>query len=213
MRVTPHVAQKANGRRSAIDRRTTRHGGYLVSQRIRKRNEEAFGWIKTVAGQEKMKLRGRDRVGWAFTFQRRRLQSDAAAETHRGADMTAPAGCQLIGRWRIVEADLWDRDYLDLVAPATIVIGADNHGEIAFGAMQPASTLNTVHSWSSSHGPASMKWTKSPATAPPNCSMTGPSRSRSPTTTATKPSSRPYGILLQQPVWTIRASFVVASEP
>ncbi|MEK1891401.1 MAG: IS5 family transposase [Phyllobacterium sp.] len=68
MRVTPHVTQNANGRRSAIDRRTTRHGGYAVSLRIRKRIEEAFGWIKTVAGQQKTKFRGRDRVGWAFTF-------------------------------------------------------------------------------------------------------------------------------------------------
>lgn len=68
MRVTPHVAQNTNGRRSAIDGRTTRHGGYAVSQRIRKRIEEAFGWIKTVAGQDKTKFRGRDRVGWAFTF-------------------------------------------------------------------------------------------------------------------------------------------------
>ena len=50
--------------------------------------------------------------------------------------MTAPAGCPLIGRWRIVEADIWDRDYLDLDGPAPIIIGADNHGEIAFGAMQ-----------------------------------------------------------------------------
>ena len=50
--------------------------------------------------------------------------------------MTAPAGCQLIGCWRIVEADLWDRDYLDLVAPASITIGATGHGEIAFGAME-----------------------------------------------------------------------------
>ena len=68
MKVTPHVAQNTSGRRSAIDGRTTRHGGYAVSQRIRKRIEEAFGWIKTVAGQEKTKFRGRDRVGWAFTF-------------------------------------------------------------------------------------------------------------------------------------------------
>jgi transposase len=68
MRVTPHVAQNANSRRSAIDRRTTRHRGYAVSQRIRKRIEEAFGWIKVVAGQEKTRFRGRDRVGWAFTF-------------------------------------------------------------------------------------------------------------------------------------------------
>jgi transposase len=68
MRVTPHVAQNTNGRSSAIDKRTTRHGGYAVSQRIRKRIEEAFGWIKVIAGQEKTKFRGRDRVGWAFTF-------------------------------------------------------------------------------------------------------------------------------------------------
>ncbi|SEI19283.1 Transposase DDE domain protein [Rhizobium tibeticum] len=68
MKVTPHVAQNVNGRRSAIDGRTTRHSGYGISLRIRKRIEEAFGWIKTVAGQGKTKFRGRDRVGWAFTF-------------------------------------------------------------------------------------------------------------------------------------------------
>lgn len=50
--------------------------------------------------------------------------------------MIAPAGCQLIGRWRIAEADLWDRGYLDLCGPAKIIIGVDNHGEIVFGALQ-----------------------------------------------------------------------------
>ena len=68
MNVTPHVAQNMSGRSSAIDGRTTRHGGYAASQRIRKRIEEAFGWIKTVAGQEKTKFRGVERVGFAFTF-------------------------------------------------------------------------------------------------------------------------------------------------
>jgi transposase len=68
MKVTPHVAQNTSGRSSAIDKRTTRHGGYAVSQRIRKRIEEAFGWIKTIAGQDKTSFRGRDRVGWAFIF-------------------------------------------------------------------------------------------------------------------------------------------------
>ncbi len=68
MKVTPHVAQNTSGRSSAIDGRTTRHGGYAISQRIRKRIEEAFGWIKTVAGQEKTSFRGRDRVAWAFTL-------------------------------------------------------------------------------------------------------------------------------------------------
>ena len=68
MRVTPHVAQNVSGRSSAVDRRTTRHEGYGLGQRIRKRIEEGFGWIKTVAGQEKTKFRGCDRVGFAFTF-------------------------------------------------------------------------------------------------------------------------------------------------
>ena len=68
MNVTPHVAQNTTRRRSAIDGRTTRHGGYVVSQRIRKRIEEAFGWIKTVALLEKTRFRGIGRVGFAFTF-------------------------------------------------------------------------------------------------------------------------------------------------
>jgi hypothetical protein len=68
MKVKPHVAQNTSGRTSAIDGRTTRHAGYAISQRIRKRIEEGFGWIKTIAGQEKTRFRGRDRVGWAFTF-------------------------------------------------------------------------------------------------------------------------------------------------
>ncbi len=68
LRVTPHVAQNNGRRRSAIDERTTRHGGYAISQRIRKRIEEAFGWIKTIAGQDKTSFRGLDRVGFAFTF-------------------------------------------------------------------------------------------------------------------------------------------------
>jgi transposase len=68
LNVRPHVAQNLSGRRSAIDKRTTRHPGYAKSQRIRKRIEEAFGWIKTVAGLRQTKLRGRAKVDWAFTF-------------------------------------------------------------------------------------------------------------------------------------------------
>jgi transposase len=66
--VRPHVAQNTSRRRSAIDKRTTRHSGYAASQRIRKRIEEAFGWIKTVAGLRQTKLRGLPKVDWAFTF-------------------------------------------------------------------------------------------------------------------------------------------------
>jgi transposase len=68
MRVTPHVAQNTSGRRSAIDGRTTRHTGYGMSQRVRKRIEEAFGWMKTVAGQGKTRFCGVERVGFGFTF-------------------------------------------------------------------------------------------------------------------------------------------------
>ena len=50
--------------------------------------------------------------------------------------MSKERQCRLIGRWRIVEADLWDDDYLDLVGPAQMTIGADGHGEVAFGALQ-----------------------------------------------------------------------------
>jgi transposase len=64
--VTPHVAQHTNGRRSAIDGRTTRHPGYAISQRFRKRIEEPFGWMKLAAGFRQTKHRGRDRVGWMF---------------------------------------------------------------------------------------------------------------------------------------------------
>ena len=56
--VTPHVAQK---QRSAIDRRTTRHYGYRLSQRTRKRVEEVFGWVKAVGGGRKLRYCGVER--------------------------------------------------------------------------------------------------------------------------------------------------------
>lgn len=66
--VTPHVAQNTSKRRSAIDDRTTRHAGYALSQRLRKAVEHPFGWLKAAAGLWQVKLRGRQRVRWAFTF-------------------------------------------------------------------------------------------------------------------------------------------------
>src|SRR5271169_4815217 len=67
--VTPHVSQNTsrNGG-SAIDGRTTRHAGYQVSQRKRKRIEEVFGWLKTVGMLRKTRHRGIFKVGWVFTF-------------------------------------------------------------------------------------------------------------------------------------------------
>jgi len=67
--VTPHVAQNQNARRSsAIDGRTTRHAGYQISQKKRKRVEEIFGWLKTIGGMRKQRHRGLPKVGWMFTF-------------------------------------------------------------------------------------------------------------------------------------------------
>jgi transposase len=64
--VTPHVATKT--RYSALDGRTTRHATYQVSQRMRKRVEEIFGWLKTVGMTRKFRHRGLSRAGWMFTF-------------------------------------------------------------------------------------------------------------------------------------------------
>lgn len=55
--------------------------------------------------------------------------------------MNTPAGCQLIGMWRIVEADLWDCDYLDLVEPACITFDEDGRGEFAFGVVNATMEL------------------------------------------------------------------------
>jgi transposase len=69
LRVTPHVAQnQARPGGSAIDGRTRRHAGYAVSQRKRKRIEECFGWLKTIALMRKLRHRGLCRVDWIFTF-------------------------------------------------------------------------------------------------------------------------------------------------
>jgi transposase len=69
MEVTPHVAQNDKRRGgSAIDARTTRHAGYRISQWKRKRIEESFGWLKTIALMRKVRHRGIFKVGWVFTL-------------------------------------------------------------------------------------------------------------------------------------------------
>ena len=67
-RVTPHVPQNQQGRRSAIDGRTKRHPDYAIRQKARKKVEEIFGWMKTVGLLRKLRHRGRQCVGWIFTF-------------------------------------------------------------------------------------------------------------------------------------------------
>lgn len=68
LQVTPHLAQNDTRRASNIDGRTTRHPGYQISQNKRKRVEEIFGWLKTIALMRQTRYRGREKVGWMFTF-------------------------------------------------------------------------------------------------------------------------------------------------
>lgn len=92
--VTPHVSQ--NDKRpggSAIDGRTTRHAGYPVSQRKRKRIEEVFGWIKTVGTERKTRHRGLETAAWIFTFTataynlvRMRNLMSAAVQPHKSGE-------------------------------------------------------------------------------------------------------------------------------
>jgi hypothetical protein len=117
MNATPHVAQNTNGRSSAIDGRTTRHAGYALGQRIRKRIEEAFGWVKMIASQERSKLRAHERVGWALTF------ASAAYNLARLRKLPEAAERSAELRWRIVGADLWDRGSPRSLQPG----GADDH--------------------------------------------------------------------------------------
>ena len=73
-RVTPHITidghirKSGKPRKTAVDRRTTRQPGYILSQRLRKRIEEPFGWVKTIAALRKTRHRGVARVGWMFTL-------------------------------------------------------------------------------------------------------------------------------------------------
>ena len=68
MEITPHIAQNDTNRRSAVDERTTRHVGYQLSQKKRKRIEEVFGWMKSIGLLRKLRHRGLERVAWMFTF-------------------------------------------------------------------------------------------------------------------------------------------------
>jgi transposase len=66
--IRPHVARNDTNRSSRIDGRTSRHPGYELSQKKRKRIEEIFGWMKTVGGLRKLRYRGKRRVNWIFLF-------------------------------------------------------------------------------------------------------------------------------------------------
>lgn len=85
--ITPHVAQNLHARKhtSAVDGRTTRHAGYEVSQRKRKRVEEIFGWLKAFSIMRRPHFRGLARIGFLFTF------AVSVYNLVRIANLTAPA--------------------------------------------------------------------------------------------------------------------------
>jgi transposase len=205
MNATPHVAQNANGRCSAIDGRTTRHAGYAVSQRIRKRIEEALGWIKTVGGQERTKFRGRERVGWALTSQ---------------PPPTIWLGCRSFWRPRLESSGQLPTDW-PLADRRVRSLGssssrsewpgdADDHRARRRNRLRrlggrPRSRIRPRLDRVST-GPDARKAMRSREKEPPNFSTTAPPRSSSPTTTATKPSSKQNKTLLQQPASPLNAA-------
>jgi len=107
LKVTPHVAQnleRPGG--SAIDARTTQHSGYAISQRKRKRIEECFGWLKTIALLRKVRHRGIFKVGWVFTFAGRGLQLSPYEESGDSSDVSRDRSLLAARKWtRATPAD------------------------------------------------------------------------------------------------------------
>ena len=97
LNVTPHIAQNISGRRYAVDGRTTRHAGYAVGQRKRKRIEEPFGWGKTIGGLARPMLRAVEKLGFKFTPDDGRLQSDPPTKTHRSPSMSGNRTSETLG--------------------------------------------------------------------------------------------------------------------
>ena len=112
--------------------------------------------------------------------------------------MKAPANCRLIGRWRIVESDLWDRAHLDLSGPATLTITAQG-GEIAFGALEAGLEVEYARDSIGFHWAGCEEGDEVEGEGTAELLEDGRSRSSSPTETATKPSSKQNETLLQQP--------------
>src|SRR5579872_4654083 len=99
--MTPWVCAKPR-KTSSVDRRVTRHAGYAISQRCRKRIEELFGWLKSSARLAKVKLRGRSCVDAAFTLALAAYNLIRPAQAPGGADMSVQ------GKWRVVEIPDYD---------------------------------------------------------------------------------------------------------
>jgi hypothetical protein len=170
---------------SAVDGRTTRRPGYSISQRIRKRIEEAFGWMKTIGGQEKTKFRG--------------MRPRHLGLHLRGCGPTISRGCPSSSQSRHEHADQFqahrpmaDRPGRHSGARSYRPQRAGNDDDhrprtwrkSLSARSKPASTSNTTALGFSREGFDVMA--KFPATAPPNCSMTAPSTPNSSTATATE---------------------------
>ena len=112
--------------------------------------------------------------------------------------MSAPANCRLVGRWRIVEADIWDRDHLDLCGPATLTITAQG-GEIAFGALEAGLEVEYARDSIGFHWTGCEEGDQVEGDGSAELLEDGSIESNSPITTVTRPSSKPNRILLQQP--------------
>jgi hypothetical protein len=117
----------------------------------------------------------------------------------------APANCRLIGRWRIVEADLWDRSHLDLCGPARLTI-TEQGGEIAFGALEAGLEVEYARDSIGFH------WAGCEEGDEVEGEGTAELLDDSNTETETKPSSKRNGTLLQQPARAICGQVIPSSQ-
>jgi hypothetical protein len=100
LNVTPHVTRNDKGRRSNLDRRTTRQPGYAISLSRRWLVEKGFGWLKQTGRLRQVKLRGLENVDWLFRLQLRGTQPDPAAQTHRSINGNSQGAVWLNDGWR-----------------------------------------------------------------------------------------------------------------
>ena len=140
LNVRPRVAQNTSGRRSAIDKRTTRHSGYGQKPAGAQTHRGSLGLDQDGRRPPQDQAQRAGKSGLGLHLCRRGLQPRTSAKAGwRG--MSGPAGCEVIGRWRIVASNLWDREYLDLARPAYLQVGAGGRAEFSFGALTATAEL------------------------------------------------------------------------
>ena len=175
--------------RAARSRRPRRRGRWRTAGHLMENASAAFLSAVRRCMSTIRKVVGVTVVDVALLTSAERLQSGETAQAAReDRDMKA-SRCAIVGRWRIVEADLWDRDFLDLCGPASMVVGIDGHGEISFGAVQVGldiayGTADIDFTWCGFDEMDEVQGSGSGRTP----RRTAPSPSTSPTISATKPS-------------------------